>query len=68
MDDLIPAICDKLEFSWQTLPRTPAGNCAERSATKGTVDHATRHHMVSMPPFEQVFRALGRTLRQADLP
>jgi hypothetical protein len=37
----IPAICDKLDFV-QTLPMTPAGNCAERNATRGAVDHPPR--------------------------
>ena len=42
MDHLIPAICEKLEFRGKPCQRTPTGNCAEGSATRGAVDQKTR--------------------------
>jgi len=68
MDHLIPAICDKLEFRGkpcQGLQLTIARKEARLEARWPT---RLAHHMVSLPSFEQVFRALRRTLRQADLP
>jgi len=55
-------------ISRQILPKTPTGNCAERARLEALWIRRLAHQMVSLPPIEQVFRALRWTLRQADLP
>jgi hypothetical protein len=68
IERLIPAICQKLEFRGkpcQGLQKTIAGK-EERLEALWT--RRLTYQMVSLPRFDRVFRALRRTLRQADLP
>jgi len=68
MDHWIPAIREKLEFRGQPC-RGLQPALARKEARLGAL-WTTRlaPQMVSLPPFGQVFRALRRTLPQADLP
>jgi uncharacterized protein len=68
MDHLIPAICDKLEFRGKPCQGLQLAIARKEARLEALWTKRLAHQMVSLPPFEQVFRALRRTLRQADLP
>jgi hypothetical protein len=68
MDHLIPAICDKLEFRGNPCQGLQLAIARKEARLETLWTTRLAHHMVSPPPFEQVFRALRRTIRQADLP
>lgn len=68
MDHLIPAICEKLEFCGKSCQGLQPAIARKEARLEALWTRRLAHQMVSLPPFEQVFRALRRTLRQADLP
>ena len=68
MDHLIPAICEKLEFRGKSCQGLQPAIAQKEARLEALWTRRLAHQMVSLPPFEQVFRALRRTLRQADLP
>jgi uncharacterized protein len=67
MDHLIPAICDRLEFRGKPCQGLKLAIARKEARLEALWTTRLAHHMVSLPPFEQVFRALRRTLRQAEL-
>lgn len=68
MDHLIPAICEKLEFRGKPCQGLQPAIARKEARLEALWTRKLAHQLVSLPPFEQVFRALRRTLRQADLP
>ena len=68
MDHLIPAICEKLEFRSKPCQGLQPAIARKEARLEALWTRRLAHKMVSLPPFEQVFRALRRTLRQDDLP
>ena len=68
MDHLIPAICEKLGFRGQPCHGLEPSIARKEARRKALWTGRLAHQVVSLPPFEQVFRALSGTLLQADLP
>jgi predicted nucleotidyltransferase component of viral defense system len=68
MGQLIPAIREKLEFRGKPWEGLQAAIAAKENRLEALWATRLTYHMAALPPFEQVFRALRRTLRQADLP
>ncbi len=68
MDQLIPAICQKLEFRGKPCEGLQAAVAGKEARLEALWSRKLAYQMASLPPFEQVFRAVRRTLRQANLP
>jgi len=68
MEQLIPAICEKLEFRGRLCEGLQSAIAEKEARLHALWTRRLAHQMASLPPFEQVFRALRRTLRQANLP
>lgn len=68
IDHLIPAICEKLEFRGKPCQGLQTAIAGKEARLEALWTKRLTHQMVSLPPFDGVFRALRRTLRQADLP
>lgn len=68
MDHLIPAICRKLEFRRKPCEGLQAAIGRKEARLAALWGARLSHQMTSLPPFEEVFRAVRRTLRQVDLP
>jgi predicted nucleotidyltransferase component of viral defense system len=68
IDHLIPAICRKLEFRRKACEGLQAAIARKEARLAALWEARLAHQMTSLPPFEEVFRAVRRTLRQADLP
>jgi predicted nucleotidyltransferase component of viral defense system len=68
LEPLIPAIREKLEFRGKRCEGLQAAILAKENRLEALWARRLTYQMVALPPFEQVFRALRRTLRQANLP
>lgn len=68
IDHLIPAICQKLEFRGKPCEGLQAAVARKQARLAALWNRRLSYQMTALPPFEQVFRAMRRTLRQADLP
>lgn len=65
---LVPAICAKLAFRKEPADRLEEAILRKEARLKALWSVRLANQMVSLPPFEEVFRELRRVLRQADLP
>jgi len=65
---LVPAIGEKLEFRGKPCEGLQAAIAAKKNRLEALWAKRLTYQMAALPPFEQVFRALRRTLRQANLP
>ncbi len=68
MDHLMPAICQKLEFRRRACEGLQAAIARKEARLAALWNARLSHQMTNLPPFEEVFRAVRRTLRQAELP
>jgi predicted nucleotidyltransferase component of viral defense system len=68
IEELIPAIRQKLEFRGRPCQGLQAAIARKEARLEALWDRKLAYQMASLPPFEQAFRALRRTLRQANLP
>lgn len=68
MDPLVPAVCRKLEFRRMACARLQAAIGGKKARLAALWEARLSHQMTALPPFEEVFRAVRRTLRQANLP
>lgn len=68
LEPLIPAIREKLEFRGKRCEGLQAAIAAKGNRLEALWAKRLTYQMAALPPFEQVFRALRRTLRQAELP
>jgi predicted nucleotidyltransferase component of viral defense system len=68
MDHLIPAICQKLEFRKRACEGLQIAIGRKEARLAALWNARLSYQMTVLPQFEQVFRALRRTLRQANLP
>jgi predicted nucleotidyltransferase component of viral defense system len=68
LDHIVPAICQKLQF--REKPREGLQGALARKEARLRALWNTRlsYQMATLPPFEQVFREMRRTFRQANLP
>jgi len=68
LDQLVPAIREKLEFRGKPQHGLQAAIAAKEHRLAALWARRLTYQMAALPPFGQVFRALRRTLRQANLP
>lgn len=68
IEHAIPAICQKLEFRGRACEGLQAAIARKEARLAALWNARLSYQMTALPPFEQVFRALRRTLRQANLP
>jgi len=68
IDQLIPAICRKLEFRGRPCEGLETAIAQKERRLSALWNARLAYQMTALPPFERVFRALRRTLRQAGLP
>lgn len=68
IEELIPAIRQKLEFRGRPCQGLQAAIARKEARLEALWDRKLAYQMASLPAFEQTFRALRRTLRQANLP
>jgi predicted nucleotidyltransferase component of viral defense system len=68
LDQLIPAICEKLAFRGKPCERLQAAIVAKEKRLEALWAKRLTYQMATLPPFEEVFRVVRRTLRQANLP
>lgn len=65
---LVPAICAKLAFRNKPTGGLEEAILRKEARLKALWTARLANQMVSLPPFQEVFRGLRRALRQADLP
>lgn len=68
LDHVIPAICSKLEFREKPCANLQAAIARKEARLEALWNARLSYQMAALPPFAQVFRAVRRTLRQANLP
>ena len=68
LDHLAGAICEKLEFRNKPCKGLEAAILQKEARLKALWSVRLAYQMTRLPPFDEVFRALRRTLRQAKLP
>jgi len=62
LDHLIPAICQKLEFHHKACEGLQAAITGKKARLAPLWKTRLSHQMTSLPPFEEVFRAVRRTI------
>ena len=68
LDHLTDAICQKLEFRGKPCKDLEAAIFQKEARLKALWSVRLTYQMTKLPPFDEVFRAIRRTLRQANLP
>lgn len=68
LDQLAPAICQKLQFREKPCEELQAALATKQARLRALWNMRLTHQMAALPPFEQVFREMRRTFRQAKLP
>lgn len=68
LDHIVPAICQKLEFREKPCEGLQAALARKEARLHTLWNTRLAHQMVTLPPFEQVFREIRRIFRQANLP
>jgi predicted nucleotidyltransferase component of viral defense system len=68
LDRLRPAICQKLEFRRKPCEDLQAALAGKEARLRVLWNTRLSYQMAALPPFEQVFREMRRTFRQANLP
>lgn len=68
LDHLADAICQKLEFRGKPREGLEAAILRKEARLKALWSGRLAYQMSKLPPFDEVFRAVRRTVRQANLP
>jgi uncharacterized protein len=68
LDHIIPAICQKLEFREKPCDGLQSRLARKEARLRTLWNTRLAYQMAALPPFEQVFREMRRTFRQANLP
>jgi uncharacterized protein len=68
LDHIIPAICQKLEFREKPCEGLQVALAYKENRLRALWNTRLAYQMATLPPFEQVFRELRRSFRQAQLP
>jgi predicted nucleotidyltransferase component of viral defense system len=68
LDHLNDAICRKLEFRGRDCQNIENAILQKETRLKALWSARLAYQMTRLPRFEEVFRAVRRTLRQANLP
>ena len=66
VQDLVPAIQEKLRFRGRQLADIEEGILAKEARLKALWTTRLQHQMTQLPEFEEVFRAMRRQLRRAN--
>jgi predicted nucleotidyltransferase component of viral defense system len=68
LDHIIPAICQKLEFREKPCDGLQPALARKEARLRTLWNTRLAYQMAALPPFDQVFREMRRTFRQANLP
>jgi len=68
LDHIVPAICQKLEFRQKPCEGLQAALARKEARLRALWNTRLAHQMAALPPFEQAFREMRRTFRQANVP
>jgi predicted nucleotidyltransferase component of viral defense system len=68
LDELIPAICQKLEFRQKPCEGLQRALGRKEARLRALWNTRLARQMATLPPFDQVFREIRRAFRQADVP
>jgi hypothetical protein len=68
MDHLTEAICQKLDFRGKPCKDLESAILQKETRLKALWARRLAYQMPMLPEFENVFRAIRRTLHQANLP
>lgn len=68
LDQIVSAICQKLEFRQKPCEGFQAALARKEARLRALWNTRLAHQMATLPPFDQVFREMRRTFRQAHLP
>lgn len=68
LDHLADAICQKLDFRGKPHEGLEAAILRKEARLKALWSGRLAYQMSKLPPFDEVFRAVRRTVRQANLP
>jgi predicted nucleotidyltransferase component of viral defense system len=68
LNHIIPAICQKLEFRQKPCEGLQVALARKEARLRALWNTRLARQMATLPPFEQVFREMRRTFRQAYLP
>jgi len=68
LDHLTSAICQKLEFRGKPYQNLEAAILQKEARLKALWSTRLAYQMTKLPQFDEVFRSIRRTLRQANLP
>lgn len=68
IDQVVPAICSKLEFRGRPCAGLQVSIARKEARLEALWLARLSHQMTILPPFDQVFRAVRRIIRQANLP
>jgi len=68
LDRIVPAICRKLAFREKPCQGLQAALEGKEARLRALWKTRLSYQMAALPPFEQVFREMRRTFRQAHLP
>jgi predicted nucleotidyltransferase component of viral defense system len=68
LDHIVPAICQKLQFREKPCEGLQGALARKEARLRALWNTRLSYQMATLPPFEQVFREMRRTFRQANLP
>ena len=68
LEQILPAICEKLRFRNKPCEGLQPALLQKEARLRALWNNRLAHQMAILPPFEQVFREMRRTFRQAQLP
>jgi uncharacterized protein len=68
LDQIVPAICQKLQFRGKPCDGLQGALASKEARLRTLWNTRLSYQMATLPPFEQVFREMRRTFRQAHLP
>jgi uncharacterized protein len=65
--EIVPGVCQKLEFRQKPCEGLQVALAGKEARLRALWNTRLAYQMAVLPPFEQVFRAMRRTFRQANL-
>jgi len=68
LDQIVPAICQKLQFREKTCEGLQPALARKEARLRALWNTRLAYQMAALPPFDQVFREIRRSFRQANLP
>lgn len=68
LEEIIPAICEKLRFRQKPCQGLQPALAQKEARLRLLWHNRLAHQMATLPPYEQIFREMRRSFRQAALP